>query len=227
MRHTLIPYFVLMFMLVASALGYALQPAKLVENDTNKIDLEAMIPMAFGDWALDKSVIPLLASPDVQEKIDSIYNQVLSRTYINSNMQRVMVSIAYGSNQSDSMQIHKPEVCYPAQGFQIRRNNINDLLELDSKKLNVQRLIAYKGSRVEPITYWIRVGDVSDFRSFRLKLEKLKFGLSGKIPDGLLFRVSSLGKNEVLEYKTQDEFISALINVLGDDAKFQLIGENQ
>ena len=41
-----------------------------------------------------------------------------------------MLSIAYGKNQSDALQLHKPEICYPAQGFTLlaKQNTPLDLL---------------------------------------------------------------------------------------------------
>ena len=54
--------------------------------------------------------------------INKIYNQTLTRTYINPRGDRIMLSIAYGRDQSDALQMHKPELCYPAQGFRLLNN---------------------------------------------------------------------------------------------------------
>jgi EpsI family protein len=49
---------------------------------------------------------------------------------INPQGYRIMLSIAYGKNQSDALQLHKPEICYPAQGFTLlaKQNTPLDLL---------------------------------------------------------------------------------------------------
>jgi len=42
----------------------------------------------------------------------------------------------------------------------------------------------------------------------------LKYGLTGKIPDGLLFRISSIQADEAQAYQTQDEFARDLLKVM-------------
>ena len=101
-------------MFAASAAAVALRPTHKLADAGPKVDLEAMIPKQFGDWRVDDSIAPVLPAPDVQAKLDKIYNQTLARTYVNGRGQRVMLSIAYGGDQSDSMQVHLPEVCYAA-----------------------------------------------------------------------------------------------------------------
>ncbi len=50
-----------------------------------------------------------------------LYNQSLARLYVNAAGEGVMLVIAYGNTQSDSLQLHRPEVCYPAFGFDADR----------------------------------------------------------------------------------------------------------
>ena len=109
-------------MLAAAGLALALTPRLKLADQGPTISLEAMIPKQFGEWKLEGTIASLIVSPDVQALLDKIYNQTLSRTYINPKGERIMLSIAYGGDQSDTMAVHKPEVCYPAQGFQILKN---------------------------------------------------------------------------------------------------------
>ena len=55
--------------------------------------------------------------PGQKALLDRLYEQQLSRTYENAQGYRIMLSIAYGGNQRDELELHKPEVCYVAQGF--------------------------------------------------------------------------------------------------------------
>src|SRR4030065_72730 len=75
-----------------------------------KIDLEVLIPKTFGDWKIDETIAPLIANPEQEAMINKIYNQTLTRTYVNPKGERIMLSIAYGGDQSDSMAVHKPEI---------------------------------------------------------------------------------------------------------------------
>ena len=109
-------------MFAAAGMALALKPTEKVADAGPKIDLEVLIPKTFGDWKVDETITPLIANPEEEALINKIYNQTLTRTYVNSQNERIMLSIAYGGDQSDSMAVHKPEVCYPGQGFQIVKN---------------------------------------------------------------------------------------------------------
>lgn len=210
-------------MLVAALSAMAMKPSVRLADTQQKTDLAALIPDAFGDWKVDTTVTPLVVNPQTAALIDKLYSQTLERTYVNSEGQRIMLSIAYGSDQSDSMQVHKPEICYPAQGFQILKN-ANDVFRSAEGSIPVRRLVASQGARVEPITYWTTVGDAVAVDGFSWKLRQLKYGLTGSIPDGLLFRVSSIQNNDVDAYRTQDDFTRALLTALTPAGKQRIIG---
>lgn len=210
-------------MFAASAAAVALRPTHKLADAGPKVDLEAMIPKQFGDWRIDNSIAPVLPSPDQQAALDKIYNQVLARTYINNRGQRVMLSIAYGGDQSDSMQVHKPEVCYAAQGFQVKNSSVGQLAT-DYGELPVKRLVATLSNRVEPITYWITVGDEVINVGFKQKVAQLKYGLTGNVPDGMLVRASSLDRNENSAYELQQAFLSEMITALPKEARLRIAG---
>lgn len=211
-------------MLIAAGLTFAITPREKVADSKPKIDLEILIPGQFGEWRIDKSVVPLQISPEVQANLDRIYNQILSRTYVNAKNERIMLSVAYGGDQSDSMQVHKPEICYPAQGFQILKQ-----FDLDYQTgfgvIPVRRLIAAQGNRVEPITYWTTIGDRVAQGTAR-KIEQLKYGLTGKVPDGLLFRVSNISRDEAAAFAAQDDFIKALLGSQTPAQRVRIIGQS-
>lgn len=209
-------------MFAASVLAVVLRPTHKIADQGPRVDLEAMIPEQFADWRADKGIVPIQVSPDVQAKLDEIYNQTLNRTYINGKGQRVMLSIAYGGDQSDSMQVHRPEICYPAQGFQVLKLAAG-MLDTGFGSIRVKRLLTAHGARVEPILYWITVGDTVAVGGLNWKLAQLKYGLTGKIPDGLLFRVSSLG-DEATAYPVQEDFTKGLLKALKPENRKRLIG---
>lgn len=217
-------YFIIgMCMLVAAGLALALKPAAMVVKTGPKIDLETLIPRQFDDWKIDETVTPLIATPEQQAIISRIYDQTLSRTYINMRGDQIMLSIAYGGDQSKAMQVHKPEVCYPAQGFQILKN-ANDVFSAAGSSIPVRRLVATMGSRIEPITYWTTIGDTVAVSGIQWKLQQLKYGLTGKIPDGLLFRVSNIQADDVAAYVVQDAFIRDLLKAMSPGGRQRLIG---
>lgn len=215
--------FVGLAMVLSALLAYVLTPRDMLAGHGPKVDLEVMIPKELGDWRVDSTVPVVVVSTDVQSRLNKIYSQTLSRTYINSQGQRVMLSIAYGADQSDSMQIHKPEVCYPSQGFAVISQN-TDILIIDDHSLPVKRLVAVQGTRVEPITYWIAVGGHVSKSGLERKISSLKFGLSGTIPDGLLFRVSSLSSDSTREFQLHDSFVNAVASAITEPDKVRVFG---
>jgi EpsI family protein len=182
-----------------------------------------MIPESFGDWQVDRSIVPLLISPDVQAKLDKIYNQTLARTYVNSKGQRVMLSVAYGGDQSDSMRAHRPEVCYAAQGFNITQALLGEL-HIGQGVLPVRRLVAVHGRRNEPITYWMVVGDQIAVSGLAQKLAQLRYGLTGTVPDGMLVRVSTIDSDESRAFGIQDAFVESLLKSVGPAARIRVAG---
>jgi len=211
-------------MFAAAGMALALKPTEKIADAEPKIDLEMLIPKQFGDWKIDETIVPLLINPELQAKVDKIYNQTLTRTYVNSRGERIMLSIAYGGDQSDSMAVHKPEVCYPAQGFQILKNT-NGTFSTAAGDIPVRRIVAVQGQRIEPITYWTTVGDTVEIsRGLKWKLSQLKYGLTGKIPDGLLLRISSIRSDESAAYRAQDDFSRDLLGALTPAGKERIIG---
>lgn len=120
-------------MVGAASFAAVMKPSIYLADEFVKLDLEQVFPENFGTWKIDRSVA-LVVNPQVQATLDKIYNQTLSRTYINPQGYRIMLSIAYGLDQRDAMQVHYPEVCYPAQGFTVDSNDA-DVLKTDRKSV--------------------------------------------------------------------------------------------
>lgn len=212
-------------MFAAAGMAMALKPTTKIADAGPAIDLETLIPKKFGDWRLDETIVPIMVSPDVQAKLDQLYGQTLTRTYVNNAGRRIMLSIAYGANQgSDDFAVHRPEFCYSAQGFQVKKG-IEDTLKYGSGSLPIRRLEAIQGPRNEPITYWITIGDKATLPGLGRKLTQLSYGLTGKIPDGMLIRVSSISPNADQEYQLQDQFVNEMLDAVEPAQRVRLTGE--
>lgn len=206
----------MILMVVASLLAIVFNPTHRIADDRVPMNLEAMIPKQFGDWNEQPQQTAQIINPQQKELIAKLYTQTLSRTYVNKNGEAIMLTIAYGADQSDAKQLHYPEVCYPAQGFQLMSNKVG-ILQTGFGSIRVRRLHAVLGNRSEPITYWTTVGDKVVVGSKETKLAQLRYGFRGQIPDGLLFRVSSITENVVVAYQLQEDFVSALVDVFPSD----------
>lgn len=215
------------FVMIATAImALTLNSESLVVNHGPKIDLETMIPKQFGDWHLDGSIIPVSASPEQEELLKKIYSQILTRTYVDNRGYRVMLSVVYGDGIDKQLDVHRPEVCYAAQGFQV--SQYTDLVvHTLFGGLPVRRLVATNGQRIEPISYWIKVGDKAVGSALERKMIKIKQVLTGRADSGMLARVSSIETDQVLAYKEQEAFINAMLSAMPEEQRKRLVGDQQ
>lgn len=193
-------------------------------SSTQTVKIEEIIPNSFSGWKVDSSIIPLEISPELKSKLEKTYNQTLSRTYINKKGYRIMLSIAYGGNQSsDSTQVHRPEFCYTSQGFKIT-NVMDGSLVTNEINQPIRKLVATLNERIEPITYWVTIGRYSATSGIGRKLLQIKYGLLREVPDGFLVRVSSIDSDKNIAYQEQANFIVSLYSYLSEDARLRLFG---
>ncbi len=211
-------------MALSSALTVLVTPTITNSSQQKKLDLQAIIPIEFDGWKIDLSGRSLLVSADVKGFISKIYSQELSRTYINKQGERVMLTIAYGSDQSTDLHVHRPEICYATAGFNIGEMS-KTFVDTSIGQIPVMRLVAKLGARNEPITYWIRVGDSLTRGWFEQKWAAFGYGLKGKVPDGLLFRLSTISNDEQDSYRIQQEFLKALLQAVRSEDQYWLVGQ--
>jgi EpsI family protein len=211
-------------MLAAAVLAYVLTPHRLMARAHDVFDIDAHVPRAFGEWAELAGIQAIKPPPDGLEA--AIYNQEVSRAYVDPEGHSVMLMIAYGESQSDRLQLHHPEVCYAAQGFRVTKP-VTSSFEWSpaSRPIPLTRMIATREGRTEPIAYWMRIGyDVTNSNWARNAL-KLQYGLRGWIPDGALFRVSTVGVPENQAPQVEEKFIRDLITTVPPDTRAFMIGE--
>jgi len=187
------------------------------------ISLETMIPKRFGDWREEPQRNVQVVNPQTQELLDKLYSQTLARVYVNTQGYRIMLSLAYGSDQRGSLQAHKPEVCYPAQGFTLQRNEASELAT-PFGAIPARRLFTTLGARQEPVTYWFTVGDKAVQGTTQKRLVDLRYALTGRIPDGMLFRVSSIDPDQGRANQFQDQFVNQLLQAVSPAERKRLSG---
>ena len=212
-------------LLAAAFLAHVLTPRNLMARTHDAFDIDQHIPHAFGDWK-PLTGLNAIAPPRPTELEREIYSQEVSRAYVDGDGHVIMLLIAYGESQSDQLQLHHPEVCYTAQGFRVSRTTASKLqYSPDAPPLPLTRLVAKREERLEPISYWMRVGyDVSNSNWTRQAL-KLEYGLRGWIPDGALFRVSTIGMPVDASFKLQDKFIGDLLTAVSPDTRAFMVGD--
>jgi EpsI family protein len=210
-------------MAATSALTGALTPKHKIATVQPQFSLEQMIPKRFGKWTVDDTVVPLTPDETQKELIAELYDQTLARTYVNDLGQRVMLSIAYGGDQSKQLQLHLPEVCYVAQGFEMVKDRSGEL-DTHYGQIPVKRLVMRENARNEPITYWVTIGDKAVLSGLGQKYQRFVYGLTGKIPDGMLVRVSTIQPNENNAYQVQERFVNQMLDAMSPKDRARLLG---
>lgn len=181
--------------------------------------LTALIPPTFAQWQQlpDRYPVTPLAT-------GAPYNQVLERRYRHSDGSGIMLSIAYGARQlGESLQAHRPESCYQAQGFTITQQH-DTLLSLSDTQLPIRRLLAVRQQRHELISYWLIQGDRAVLPGISRLLAQWQDLLRGESHHGLVIRISSLDTHKPQAYLPHDRFIRDLLGSLPSAPRRQLAG---
>lgn len=202
----------------------AMVPRDAMKAATISVPLDTLFPAAFSAWRVDPDVLPLEPSAEIRKVVAESYDQTLSRTYVNRDGYRVMLSVAYGGRRNQGMDIHRPEVCYPAQGLALRRDTFKTALKLNDADLPLRRLVAGTGSRNEPISYWLVVGDSVASFGYGHRIALLKYGLTGHVPDGMLVRISSIDDDVVHAFGQQDVFLRDILAAMTSDFRRRILG---
>jgi EpsI family protein len=216
--------------IILAALMFATSVGAIVVRPDTKaaergpaVSLETMVPKRFSGWAVEEKQVAQMVNPQTKELLDKLYSQILSRTYVGPDGYRIMLSVAYGSDQRGALQAHKPEVCYPAQGFKLHDLRAAEL-STDFGSIAASRLFASLRTRSEPVTYWFTVGDSTVKNAIEKRIVELRYGLTGQIPDGLLFRISSIDPDRERAYRMQERFTNDLLSSVSPVDRLRLSG---
>ena len=85
-------------------------------------------------------------------------------------------------------------------------------------------MLAVRGERSEPVTYWFTMGDRVVRGRFERLAVQLREGLAGRIPDGMLVRVSSISTDPSAAYAAQQSFVAALLASMPPAERARLAG---
>ena len=185
--------------------------------------LDVMVPTTFGEWREVQEAGQI--NPEIEDMLRRIYAEVLSRTYVNKTGYKIMLSIARSANQIGIYQAHRPEVCYPAQGFKLQGKMEGGVpLTTTYGSIPVNRLTASLGSRVEPVTYWLTMGDEVVDNQWEKRMVQIRAILTGENPGGLLFRVSSIDGDSNGAFAMQQKFVADLTKSVPAKARSRLAG---
>lgn len=208
--------------LAAAGAAYVLEPKQRMSL-LGAADLERIIPDEFAGWRKDPSHA-VLVPEDENSLASRLYNQVVARLYLHPDHGHAMMLIAYGDTQSDLLQLHRPEACYPAFGFDIVENQSDTIRLGEGVALPSRALIAVGPSRREHITYWVRMGEFMPVNKNEQRIAKLRTQVRGILPDGVLVRISNIGEDLGRAFLANKQFASDMVLALSPVHRAALIG---
>lgn len=209
---------------MAAGAAWMLRP-RLALNLLGDEKLADLVPERVGQWT--SAPTDKLIQPKTEGKLaDLLYSDTLSRIYTRpGSAEAVMMLMAYGSTQSDLLQLHRPESCYPAFGYRIAQSKAVQL-DLGRRVVPARSLLAMGPARAESILYWTRVGDALPTSHREQRMVRLRMAMAGYLSDGLLARFSVKGADGA-NLALLAGFVRALLGAVPVARRAALIGRDQ
>jgi EpsI family protein len=212
---------------LASFASWALTPRANAAQ--HAATLASVVPSAFGEWhaiaLAENAVDPRNQGPGETDR-EAPYDDVLMRGYQNGNGDVVVLALAYGRHQRQEVKIHRPELCYTAQGFQVLTHSpVN--VPLGGGQAQGARMLVRGNDRVEAVSYWIRIGDLYSRSAWKTRTHIFSEGMHGRIVDGILVRVSQSLPDAASatpeRFALQERFLAELVSALPGESRGLLV----
>jgi EpsI family protein len=183
------------FLSIAAAVSAVAATPRLLAVG-NPPRLEQTVPRQFGDWK-EKAIsyVQVGLATGNEPSLEQPYDQVVMRTYVNSEGQIVMLALAWGWQRQEA-KVHRPDLCYIAQGYKIPTLVPATFTKLSSAgPVMGKHMLATSDRGDEAVSYWIRIGNLYGEDPVATRFYIFKEGLAGRIPDGILVRASQAVNN--------------------------------
>lgn len=186
--------------------------------------LTDIAPMVFGEWR-GRDVSDLIA-PQEQNSLQSrLYGQTVERVYTNAGTgAEIMMLLAHGETQSNDLQLHRPEVCYPAFGFTLTSNRAARVTLVSNLDLPVREIVAIEPGRQENVLYWSRLGEFLPTSGNEQRQVRFANALRGFVADGLLARFSMIGTDPSSAFTVLGTFVGQFILAAPKSSRAALVG---
>ena len=153
---------------------------------------KALVPDTVGRWTFQQTSGLVLPPEDALSA--RLYDNLVTRSYTDPAGQVIMLLIAYKNFQDGVLQIHRPEICYPAGGYALSPTIETAIPVGGGRSMPANAFSANGNERSEQVLYWTRIGEAFPVRWSEQRLAVLRANLARINPDGMLARVSSLSR---------------------------------
>jgi EpsI family protein len=203
--------------------AYALIPRRRVSL-LGAVTVASIVPRKLPDWT-SRDVSDLVAPKESDSLAARLYGETVGRVYRQTSTgAEVMMLLAHGNTQSDDLQLHRPEVCYPAFGYVIRENQAVEIALGAGADIPGRDLVAVSPDRQETILYWSRLGQYFPTNRSEQHLDRMRTAMKGIVADGILARFSVEGGTPSQATAVMRHFVPELISAIAPDHRPALIG---
>jgi EpsI family protein len=211
-------------LLATGAAAFAATPRR-VEHRLAHVKLGSLIADQIGPWRFTTPAGVVVASEDADGAPKDGYDQLVTRVYEAAGLPTIMLLLAYGSTQGGSLRLHRPETCYPGQGFRLSNFGDTTFAFAPDAPVETRRFTATRDDRVERLLYWTRIA-----RRFPLNIATeyaaiVSSVLRGYAPDGILVRVSTVDGGGAQADAILDRFVHGLVATASAEGRAILLGD--
>ena len=207
----------------ASVAGVAAarQPTKNLDY-LGKNKLDKVLPEKLGRWTFVSS--SGLVVPPEDQLARAIYSQLLTRVYADESGTPVMLLVAQSATQTGILQIHRPEFCYTAGGYNLSPGTPHMVSLPGTAALPTTSIAATREGRTEQLVYWTRIGNHLPMSWTQQRIAVALDNLRGLIPDAVMVRVSTYSNDKDAALALLDEFVRTLVGSVAPPIRRVFIG---
>ena len=206
-----------------AGLGYAVMPHRRVSLMGKKKFAE-LVPTSFTGWS-SRDASDLAPPVEAGGEVARIYDELVERVYTSDRTgAQVRMLIAHGPTQTSELMLHRPEACYPANGYVILQSKVVGVPIAPRTALPSRRLVAESHEARENIVYWTRMGEYLPISDADQRNKRLLMVLHGYVPDGVLARFSTIATDSGAALGMVEDFIPALLRAVAPGDRRALIG---
>lgn len=191
----------LILLIVLFALTLAgVQAAQRLRQKQRRVPNWSVVPYDMKDWqGLDTTFDPIYGSDPATSS--------LLRIYSNTNQGPVIVYVGFYSDLAAILEVHTPELCYPAQGWSISSMRKTIEGRFHGRSIPAKEILADKSGTKRLVMWWYNAGSKPFENRIRYVYAVLMMSMFTGRTDGSLVRIESPigpGGEAVAEARIED-----------------------
>jgi EpsI family protein len=192
--------------LAAAGAAFALTPRRVLSR-LGAARLDQVAPAHVPGWSW-RDVTGLAPPSTADDLVAQLYDQVLERIFISdATGNQIMMMLAHGASQTNELQLHRPEVCYPAFGYQLSNEGPLLLAVAPGVAIPGRKFVASAPGQQESVVYWTRIGDSLPTDARGQRTARLRAEIDGYVCDGVLARFSTTDLDPAPSFALLQTFI--------------------